>query len=331
MERKNVWGLMVSWIFASCAQNGAEYAVVRSTLHETVELPVPEIGEAGLGAIELGSMEIESVEYVLSPRHRGYLLEGDVDSGDESGRSLSLRPRDDVRVGRMNVEGTGPWRSLRVYDVGRCSHVVPWNRIASKWAERVALRVLSQPPIVEGRREGVATISPRLALARTIDRTVNADDLMLELPIAADRFEVDAGLALGCDDLRATLVATVSPWSNGIDVLATSVRIHGATGCSTDETRTIVRELDRSITQFAASELYRLVVDEASRAAGGCDPISCTPVPVPVVRLHVRPEGVEVIVAERSEQELPPVAPAICDPLRMPEPDSDVPFPIFVP
>jgi hypothetical protein len=319
-------------VAAGCTTSEVEYVRLRSSnTGDPIELIVPEHGGAAFGAAELRDFDLATVEYSLSPFHRGYLLAGDVDSGDESGRSFALQPLDD-RIGHVNLDRTGPWRSLRVYDVGVCSHVMPWEKIAAKWVERLALRIINAPEFTNGRREGVGVIAPRLMVDRGIEPIETLDSIEIEVPIAADRYVVDpTGAALGCDDLKATLVARIAPISNGIDVEDVEARVEGAASCTTEQTRAIVRQLEASIVQFAGSEIYRLLVEDAGRAAGDCTPLSCTSVPVVVTRIHVRPEGIEAVVAEDSQHGLPPSAHEICDPLRMPEANPNVPFPIYVP
>jgi hypothetical protein len=332
MNRWMTMGLVATCVCTGCTTDEAEYVFLRSSNSgDLMQLFVPETGEAALGAVELESFDLATVEYALSPRHRGYLLEGDVDVGDESGRSFALQPFED-RIGHVNVERSGPWRSVRVYDVGVCSHVLPWEKIAAKWVERLALRIVTSAEFTNGRRDGIGVIAPSLAVDRSADPIETLDSIAIEVPIAADRYVVDpSGAALGCDDLRATLVARIAPVSNGIDVTDVDARVDGAASCTTEQTRAIVRELEASLVQFAGSEIYRLVVEDASRAAGDCTPVSCTTVPVSVTRFHVRPEGIEAVVAEDTQHGLPPSAHEICDPLRMPEANPDVPFPIYVP
>jgi hypothetical protein len=328
MNRMFAMGMAVSCALTGCMTNEVEYVYLRSENGEdSAEAIVPEIGAAGLGAAELESFDIASVEYSLSTRHRGYLLGGDVDVGDDSGRSFALRPFASG-IGHVNVEHTGPWSSVRVYDIGRCSHVSPWEAIATKWVERLASRIVTLPELTNGRRDGIGTITPRLTIDRANDEVTTADTIAIEVPIAADRIKVGGA---GCDDFRAKLVASVAPVQNGMDVIEVEANVESALGCSTEETRMIVQDLERSLVQFAASEVYRLVIEDAGRAAGECGPITCTSVPVSVTRFHVRPEGIEAVVAETEQHGLPPSASELCAPLRMPEPNPDVPFPIFVP
>lgn len=324
--------LVASCVAAGCTTSEVEYVRLRSSnTGDPIELIVPEHGGAAFGAAELDEFDLATVEYSLSTLHRAYLLEGDVDTGDESGRSFAFQPLED-RIGHVNLERTGRWRSLRVYDVGVCSHVMPWEKIAAKWVERLALRIVNAPEFTNGRRDGIGVIAPRLMVDRGIEPIETLDSIEIEVPIAADRYVVDPmGAALGCDDLKATLVARIAPISNGIDVEDVEARVEGAASCTTEQTRAIVRELEASIVQFAGSEIYRLVVEDAQRAAGDCTAVSCTTVPVAVTRIHVRPEGIEAVVAEDGQHGLPPSAHEICDPLRMPEANPIVPFPIYVP
>jgi hypothetical protein len=176
---------------------------------ETSWYPVYFTANQAAGVESLGALagRMTDVRYHTDVRHAAFLLVGDVATGSvPEGLFLPLVPSGQTES-TVSVRAFEPlkWTSLRVYDRGECSFLVPWQSIA----EQLSAAIVDQ---LEG-DDQVSGVSLLWAELRpTLQSTtisgpsfppLDIDRIALRLRFFADH--VGPGNILGCDRVRMTL------------------------------------------------------------------------------------------------------------------------------
>ncbi|GAB4214015.1 MAG: hypothetical protein OHK0013_38410 [Sandaracinaceae bacterium] len=118
-------------------------------------------------------LDVGSARYDVADRQRVYLFDGDLQEGFRGGRFLLLPQLAPDATGPRTLaiaalDPAKPWQSMRVYDVGACSALVPWRGVDGRsgitppFAAAVDAAVLGNPAIVGAQRFGPVQFQPIL-------------------------------------------------------------------------------------------------------------------------------------------------------------------------
>lgn len=178
---------------------------------ESVTFPVPTSANQAADAerLDVTASRITDVRYSIESRHTAFLLAGDLAEGLPGSRVAveglqlpALAPGEDERT--VNVREFDPekWRSVRVYDRGMCSELVPWEGeegLAQTLAQGLADTMNAQSA-VRGVRLLGGVFTPMLRAdfpTNEVQPPTDADGFRLELEIYAS--DVTGGPVV-CED-----------------------------------------------------------------------------------------------------------------------------------
>ncbi len=90
------------------------------------------VGGSSGGELIASRSDVSRVDYTLTPDHRPYLIQGDLSDGVTANAAFLHLPRSDYSTQSHTRADAALWQSVRIYDSGACSLLVPWGRLLDR-------------------------------------------------------------------------------------------------------------------------------------------------------------------------------------------------------